>query len=293
MPRKSDSVPNVTMSGGKPRRVIMSTLSPPPASPTSSVSAIATGMGAPPSRQSAPNTTAASPIIEPTDRSIPPVTMIGVSASASSPTSTARRVTSNAFPAVRKWRPVRPNATHSAAMTPSSSHSPLGKRRSRNDGATSADCSAMDSADMMLQPPESDIGAEASEDDRALDRPRPQRADAHEGEGSTDGAEERDADDGADRPSASPGDRRAPHDHRGDRLELQPDPGVARDGGETHRVEHRRESHQRPCQRKSPEHDPRWLDPRQSRRFAIGAHRVECTPGSDVAQQPGEGRGSA
>ena len=51
-------------------------------------------------------------IIEPTDRSIPPVMMIGVITSAKRPISTANRVISNAFPDVSKLLPV--NAEYQA-----------------------------------------------------------------------------------------------------------------------------------------------------------------------------------
>ena len=56
---------------------------PPPNSPTASVATIANHSGMPASRQSPPITTAAKPIIEPTERSMPPVIMIGVITNAS------------------------------------------------------------------------------------------------------------------------------------------------------------------------------------------------------------------
>ena len=59
--------------------------------------AAAAAIGQPPSRHNTPNTTAESPMIEPTDRSMPPVIMIGVIASASSPNSTLKRTTSKKF----------------------------------------------------------------------------------------------------------------------------------------------------------------------------------------------------
>src|SRR6185436_12340660 len=54
MPRNSDSVPSVTMSGGNLSRVISTAFSAPPATPSSSVSATATGIGTPTSRQRQP-----------------------------------------------------------------------------------------------------------------------------------------------------------------------------------------------------------------------------------------------
>ena len=72
------------------------------------------------SRQAAPNITAASPIIAPTDRSIPPVTRIGVIATARSPTSTLRRVTSKKLPSVAKFGASAVKTTISSAMAPTS-----------------------------------------------------------------------------------------------------------------------------------------------------------------------------
>ena len=88
-------------------------------------------MGNPQSRQAAPKTTAASPIIEPTDKSIPPVIMTGVSASASSPSSTLSRMTSKKLPQEKKFSPSTAKAAISTARAASSTHSLLGNQRSR------------------------------------------------------------------------------------------------------------------------------------------------------------------
>ena len=189
-PRKSENVPSVTISGGNLSRVIITALSAPPATPSSSVSAITSGSAKPSSRHSAPSTTAESPIIEPTDRSMPPVMMIGVSARDSNPSSTASRVISNALAAPRKWCPVTPNTTHSARMTASSTHSLFGKSRSRSGTSVSSGASAgaIEEADMMLQPCDDGVRDERGEDDGPLDRLLPERADADESEGRTDRA---------------------------------------------------------------------------------------------------------
>src|ERR1022692_1261066 len=89
-------------------------------------------MGHPPSRHSPPNTTAESPMTEPTDKSMPPVTMIGVSASASSPSSTLRRTTSKKFDRVKKFSPMAAKMAISTARASASTHSPLGKQTSRH-----------------------------------------------------------------------------------------------------------------------------------------------------------------
>ena len=62
-------------------------------------------MDAPQSRHNLPNNTADSPISEPTDKSMPPATITGVSATASKPISTLRRTTSNALSRVKKFVP--------------------------------------------------------------------------------------------------------------------------------------------------------------------------------------------
>ena len=106
MPRNSESEPSVTISGGRFSLVISTAFSSPAAHPNTSAAPAAAGIGQPPSRHSTPNTTAESPMIEPTDRSIPPVIMIGVIASASKPNSTLRRTTSKKFASVKKFSPI-------------------------------------------------------------------------------------------------------------------------------------------------------------------------------------------
>ena len=86
-PRNSEKVPSVTMSGGNRSHVINVALSPPPSAPTQIVQAAASGIDIPASRQNFPNKIAHKLNSEATDRSIPPVKMIGVIASASSPIS--------------------------------------------------------------------------------------------------------------------------------------------------------------------------------------------------------------
>ena len=92
MPRNSENEPSVTMSGGMSRRAISTRVQ--RAARAADASSATRGRGRSGRCQSctaAPNTTAASPIIEPTDRSMPPVMITGVSATASSPSSTLSR----------------------------------------------------------------------------------------------------------------------------------------------------------------------------------------------------------
>ncbi len=129
MPRKSDSVPSVTISGGMPRRATSTAFSPPPATPASRVTAADAAIGSPQSREATPKMTAASPIIAPTDRSMPPVMMTGVSATASSPSSTLNRVTSKKFATVAKLGATAEKSAISASTASSRIHSLFGKNR--------------------------------------------------------------------------------------------------------------------------------------------------------------------
>ena len=99
--------------------MIRSPFRPPARAPEHRASAAAaTPIGSPPSRQSLPKTTAERPINEPTDRSIPPLVITGVSATASRPISTLRRTTSNALATEKKLVPITANTAISSASRP-------------------------------------------------------------------------------------------------------------------------------------------------------------------------------
>ena len=74
-----------------------------PAQPTASATAAAAGIGRCRSCHAAPKQTAASPIMAPTDKSMPPVIRIGVSAMASSPSSALSRAISKKLASVKKF----------------------------------------------------------------------------------------------------------------------------------------------------------------------------------------------
>ena len=78
----------------------------PASAPRQRVAAAAMPMESPPSRQSLPKTTAERPINDPTDRSMPPVVITGVKATARRPISTLRRSTSNALASEKKLVPI-------------------------------------------------------------------------------------------------------------------------------------------------------------------------------------------
>src|SRR5438309_4355600 len=166
--------PRVTMIGGISRRVIKSALSAPPANPSTMATSAATPIGSPPSRQAAPKTTAASPIIEPTDKSMPPVIITGVSASARSPNSTLRRTTSKKLAVVKKLGASAENAAISSERANSRIHSPLGKARA---------CQVLRSlsgkvACIFLRAAAQRVDRDRGQNDRALERPLPVGADA-------------------------------------------------------------------------------------------------------------------
>ena len=129
------------MSGGMPSRAMSSAFSAPPAPRRpAGATAAAAGIGSPQSRHAAPNTTAASPIIAPTDRSMPPVMMTGVSAMASRPSSTLRRVISKKLPTVAKFGATRARRARSRRPAPTSRiDSPLRNRASRRRHAARRD----------------------------------------------------------------------------------------------------------------------------------------------------------
>src|SRR5690349_2044153 len=206
-PRKSDSEPSVTISGGMPSAAINVALSAPPAQPTASAVAAAAGAGHPQSRDAAPNITAASPIIAPTDRSIPPVTTIGVIAIASSPTSTLTRITSKAFATLRKFGATIAKTTISTAIAPASA------RLDTGGGARAGRAREPRAAGKTRR-----VDRDRGEDNHALQRALPLRADAEKGQCRPDGAEQHDAEECAGNRPAAAGHRRAPDHHCGDHL---------------------------------------------------------------------------
>src|SRR5438132_2353376 len=267
MPRKSEKVPSVTISGGKPRRATIAALSAPPRRPTANAAPTAAAMGQWASCQSDPSTTADNPIIDPTDRSMPPVMMTAVSARASKPSSTLRRVISKAFARLRKWLPERPNTPHSTRRTASSTSSLAGSHRWRHGASVpsgrdsaASDAGAGRDPGMVLEPSQDGIRGQRGEDDRALNGLLPERIHSQEDERGADGAQQRRTHERARQTPAPARDGGAADHHRCDRLELQADPEVARDRAEAHGVEQRGQAGQGAHGHEHAEHDARGLD---------------------------------
>ncbi len=185
-----------------------------------------------------PKTTAASPIIAPTDRSMPPVTMTGVSAMASRPSSTLSRVISKKLPAVAKFGAIASEERDLGGKTTSRMMSPVRKpcravvmmrsrrRRPRYERAAESRIASIATAARMIAP---------------WMRALPVRADAEERQRRADGAEQHDAEQRAGDRAAAAGDRRAADDDGGDDLELEAEAGVARNLIEAHGIEHARQ----------------------------------------------------
>ena len=89
--RPIDNVPSVTTNGGNPTQAISTPFTAPAANPVASPAPIASHHG-PASCSTSPAAIAANPITEPTDRSMPPVTMTVVMPSAMMPMKAKLRV---------------------------------------------------------------------------------------------------------------------------------------------------------------------------------------------------------
>src|SRR3989442_11767769 len=203
MPRNRENEPSVTMSGGMFSRVTSSAFSVPPAHPTSRATSTAAGMERCQSRQALPKTMAARPIMEPTERSMPPATMMGVSARASRPNSTLRRITSKKLPSVKKFSPIRANTAISIASPRRSTHSPLGNQRSRH--GLRSDSGKV--GDMFPRTGARRIDGDGGQDDSTLDGFFPVSAHPQKDQRRADGAEQKDAQHCSDDSASSTGNR--------------------------------------------------------------------------------------
>src|SRR5262249_45815860 len=200
MPRNIHSEPRVTISGGSCSLEMRNAFIPPPAIPNKRVIHAAAGSGKLQSRHTAPNTTAARPIMEPTDRSIPPVMITGVSAIASKPSSTLKRRTSKKLLALRKFCAIAENSATSASNPASSLLTPVDRAGTRNcllpaSGSTSR------------------IVDYRSQNDSALNSSFPIGAHAEECQRRTDCTEESAAENSSSDCSNASSNRRSAYDH--------------------------------------------------------------------------------
>ena len=218
----------------------------------------------------------ARPIIEPTDRSMPPATMTGVSATASRPSSTLNLVISKKFPSVKNPGATTANSTVSAAITASSGQPPLERAEAELRLASrpqNQPCSCLSSLRMGQRPTANRyadaLGRNRDEDDRALDGALPVRADSQECQRGTDGREQNDAEHGARDAAAAPGDGRSANHDRRNHLHLETDAGVAGNLVEPDGVEHGGESRQRSNDREHRAFHCGGVEPRKARRSGV------------------------
>src|SRR5579863_844653 len=234
MPRNRENDPSVTISSGIWKRAINSAFSAPPAAPVRSAASVATARGKCQSCQAAPKTTAASPIMEPTERSMPPLIRTGVNAMASRPTSTLVRITSKKLPSVKKFCAMAEKIAISAT-----------RAANRPGRLSTAQDSVWSSPASHARARPNRIEAYGRQNDRTLNRFFPVRVDAQERKGRTDHAKQGHTQKRpGDGPSSS-SDRSSADHYCGDHLHLQTESCVARDLIEADGIQQRRAARQR------------------------------------------------
>src|SRR5215831_8795866 len=215
IPRNSESVPSVTISGGTRRLATSSALSAPPASPTASAATMAPAIEKCHSRYAAPITTAARPSIDPIERSMPPVTMTGVMATDNRPSSMPSRTTSAALAMLRKCCAISENtATSTASMATSDLGMSVsqGRRRHRSP---------------RCRPAATSIHGNSRQNDHALNRALPVGAGAEERQRRAYRAKQHDAEQRPADCAAPTGRRDAAHDDGGNHFHLEADAAIA------------------------------------------------------------------
>src|SRR5438093_1426181 len=158
------------MSGGRPRPVMSAALHPPATAPIKSVHRPATLRDSPASRQSLPKTIAHSPSSDPTERSMPPVRMMGVMTSASRPISTEWRRMSHVLSKVPKRGPTELKQNHSRTTTRNRVASCRRKADFQSPGSAAAR--------IQFSPAAQAVRDDGEQDDGSLDGLLPVRLDA-------------------------------------------------------------------------------------------------------------------
>src|SRR6267143_622319 len=211
------------MSGGTLKRVMMRPFTRPASPPAPTARTMATGSANPTFFQNKPTRITERPSIEPTERSMPPVTITKVMVSATRPTSAIRRPWLRRLSAVKKRSDCAARTTSATTTSTARIVSCRSSRRRDRDMGRSSEGPAAPGH----------VGEHRGEDQEPEDRLQPVGGNVHEDEGGADGGEEdcgeRRADD-----RAGPAQDRDAADHRGrDHVELE----VGRNG---HRSEERR-----------------------------------------------------
>src|SRR3569833_2286306 len=237
MPRYMEYVPRVTISGGSFSREINPALSAPPAQPTASAASTPAPAGRCQSLTATPKTTAASPIMEPTERSMPPVTMTGVIAIESSPSSTLKRMTSKKLSRVKKFCPIAEKIAVSATSAASRIHSP------RLFNCRPCERQALFGAVAQY------LDDHCGQNDCALQRAFPVRAHAEECQRWADGAEQNDAEHGACDTAGAAGHRGATNHARREDLLFHAEAGGGGNLVVSFRIQNSRDGGQGACHR--------------------------------------------
>src|SRR5580704_5702827 len=295
MPRKRENDPSVTTSGGTLVRTINSAFRNPPAQPISRAATPAQGNEKCASCHNAPNATAAKPIIEPTERLMPPVIMTGVSAMAIKPSSTLNRITSKKLAAEKKFGATTENTTISASRAANSNHSPLGKTRSRHflcSNCWSKECCTFYRTCFPALRPHS-INHNSGQDDPALDGLLPIRVGAQECQGRPNRTHQYYAENRSQDAARASRDRSAAHYNGRDHLDLQTKAGIARNLVKPDGIQRRGEPRQRPQDCEHGKLNTRSRHARQPSRLLVGARRIDGAARWNAAKNPGHGRDQA
>src|SRR5262245_15318592 len=224
MPRNIQNEPRVTISGGSRSFEMRSAFRPPPAIPDMRAIHAAAGTGKFQSRHAAPNTTAARPIIEPTDRSIPPVMITGVSATASNPSSTLKRRTSTKLLVLKKFCAIVENSATCPSNAPRRIHTPAGTTGMRNRL-------------MLASGSTSRIVDYRSQNDSALNGSFPISTHTKECQRRTDSSKQNDAEHSSSDRSNTSSNRRSAYNDSGNDLHFQPEPAITRNLIKSNRIE--------------------------------------------------------
>src|SRR5438552_1217631 len=279
IPRNSENEPRVTMSAGRFKRAISSAFKPPPAHPNKTAMTAQAMSGRCASRHIAPKVTAARPIIEPTDRSMPPVTSTGVSATASRPSSTLNRSTSKKLPAVRKFSAMTENTTASARSAAMSAHLAAGKTRTAAPSRP-----ACGNTCILLRMCTNGINNDGYQNDSALNRPFPIRAHPQKRQPRSDLSQQHDTKRGACDGSNASRDSRSANDNCSDDLHLKTDSGVAGNLIEPDGIENGSESREQARQCKNGKHHSWNVETRKARSFRVRSGGIDCAAGRRMAQ---------
>src|SRR4051812_1938397 len=292
-PRNSASVPIVTASDGRPKRVTSTPLKAPHSAPATRQSGMISSTGRPWFHSDAAIALDRAST-EATERSISAAMITSASGSAISATSEKSSEPVGNESVVRNSEEIPWPMIAVSTIRPSSSASqrPANARRRAPD-APRAGAGAVASACTARAPPaQGGLDAQAEE---AIERDRdqqqradrgllPERLDAQDDQRAGDRAEEQRAERGAVDAAGAAEDRDAPHHRRGDHGQLVAGAGGRVDGREARGEQRPAEAGQRAGERERGQHPAVRAHAGQPRAPGVRADRVQLAPGAEVAQ---------